>query len=171
MSNTQHEGTLGQPTPASTWKKKATEGTLIRVPSGNTALIRTPGIEIFLTEGIIPNPLMPLVKSFMSAAGSPTAKEDLEGLANDPEKINQMMALADVIVIYCCLDPVVHEKPYDENGVLIPIGNPRRDPDALYVDEVDVNDKLFVMNYAIGGSEFGEKFRDEKYFMGSVQQG
>jgi hypothetical protein len=163
MSNTQDEGILpGQPTKASTWKKKAQEGTLIRVPSGNTALVRTPGIEIFIKKGIIPNSLLPLVHSFMSVAGSPTAKDDLSQIANNPEKIEEMLELADVIITYCCMDPIVVATPIDENGKSLPIGHPKRDDDTLYVDEVDVNDKLFIMNFAVGGAAAdGEKFRNE----------
>lgn len=162
MSNTV-EGTLpSQPTSAKTWKQKTTEGTLITVPSGNTALVQSPGIEIFTNQGIIPNALLPLVQGFMVSASKPEdiSPEKLAELVGDPKKIQEMIQLADAIVVYCCLDPVVVPTPTDADGNLIPLRDSRRNSDILYVDEVDVNDKIFIMNFAVGGSANIEKFRN-----------
>jgi hypothetical protein len=37
-----------------------------------------------------------------------------------------------------------------------------RDPELLYVDEVDEDDKNFIMSWAFGGTSDLEKFREAK---------
>ena len=44
------------------------------------------------------------------------------------------------------------------NGVLSP---GLRDPDVLYVDEVDIEDRMFILNFALGGTRNLERFREE----------
>lgn len=159
-SNTTTEAPSG-PTSASQWKKKTTEGLLVRVPSGNTALIRTPGMSVFLEAGVIPNALLPLIQDSMTRGAAPK-DEDLVDLLKDKQKIQDIVDLASAVTVYCCIDPVVAEKPLDDDGNLIPIGDKRRDPDTLYVDEVDFNDKMFIFATATGGTEGLERFRQEQ---------
>ena len=148
---------LEAPTPVSGWKKKSSEGILVRVPSGNTALIRTPGIEVFLTQGVIPNALMPLVTDSMKRGAAPK-DEDLSAMIGNPEMVTQIVEMANAVCVFCCLDPKVEPVPdVDEQGKEEP-----RDPDLLYVDEVDFNDKMYIFSVAVGGTSDLEKFREEQ---------
>jgi len=150
----------GTPTAASTWKKKTVGGTLLSVPSGNTALVRAPGMQVFLQQGVIPNGLMSIVKESMDKGKAPVEKT-LSSMMDDPEKLQEIVQLADAVVVYCCIDPAVYAPPKDEEGTPVPFTDPRREGDKLYVDEVDFNDKMFIFNFAVGGSSNLEKFREE----------
>lgn len=154
------KGAADGPTSASSWKKKSVGGTLLSVPSGNTALVRSPGMEVFLTRGIIPNSLIPMVQEAMQRGAAPK-DEDIQDLMNDPKKIEDIVELADAVTVYCCVDPIVAPRPTDEAGNVLPIGHPDRDEDVLYVDEVDFADKMFIFNFAVRGSADLSGFRPE----------
>jgi hypothetical protein len=148
------------PTPASAWKKKTVRGTPVRVPSGNTALLVRRGMDAFLQEGVIPNGLMPLVPKSMKK-GQPPSDADMAGWVEDPEKLKQIVELADAITIRCCIDPVVQAVPKDDAGNILPPGHAGRDENILYIDEVEFNDKMFIFSWAVGGTADLEKFREE----------
>jgi hypothetical protein len=57
--------------------------------------------------------------------------------------------MADNVTIYCVVEPMVNPLPAD--GV--------RNDDLLYVDEIDLEDKLFILNFGVGGSRDLEAFR------------
>lgn len=154
-----NKGTPDGPTSASTWKKKTVGGTLFTVPSGNTAILRTPGMQVFMTQGIIPNALMPYIQEAMRKGQAPS-KEDMSNIMDDPEKLKQLMDLTDAVTINCCVDPKVEPIPMDDEGNVIPIGDSRRDDETLYVDEVEMEDKMFVFNIAVGGTSDLTKFRE-----------
>jgi hypothetical protein len=161
--STKQEATeaLESATPAKEWKKRTKEGLYVRVPSGNTAYIRTPGMEVFLERGLIPNALLPLITDSLNRGGPPK-DEDLAGLLKDQEKLQEIIDLANGITVYCCIDPVVEPIPLYDDGSIIPIGSSDRDEDLLYVDEVDFNDKMFILGVATGGIEALERFREEQ---------
>lgn len=147
-------------TPVQTWKKRVTEGTLLTVPSGNTALVRAPGMQAFLKEGVIPNGLKSIIQDAMVTGLAPGADVQ-QSMLDDPEKLQQIMDLVDAVTVACCLDPVVVPVPHDLNGEVLGFNHPDRDENTLYVDEVDFNDKLFIFNFAVGGTADLEKFRSE----------
>jgi len=152
------QGAPDVPTSASVWKKKAVGGTLITVPSGNTALVRAPGMQTFLEQGVIPNALMPLIRDAMQKGSAPE-ESDMSEMISDPEKLKELIEMANAITVYCCIDPKVVGAPHDAEGNLIPIGDARRDEDILYVDEVEFNDRMYIFNFAVGGPADIEKFR------------
>ena len=155
------KGTTDSPTSASQWKKQTVGGTLVRVPSGNTALIRTPGMQVFLESGVIPNALLPIIQEAMAKGGQPE-ETDMLAMMSDPEKIQEIVNLANAVTVYVCIDPVVAPVPLDREGHVIPMGSPDRDEDTLYVDEVEFNDKMYIMGVAVGGTAALEKFRAEQ---------
>lgn len=149
-----------QPTSASAWKKGKTEGLLVRVPSGNTALIRTPGMDVFLQNGTIPNSLVPIVQASL-ATGKGPKDEDLVALMEDQETLNKIITLANDVLVQCCIDPVVEPAPTNEAGEVLPFNSPERDPEVLYADEVDFTDKMFIFGVATGGTQNVERFREQ----------
>jgi hypothetical protein len=143
------------PTPASQWNRGAREAALVTLPSGNKALLKQITPEQLLSTGMIPNKLMPIVSDSISRAQG--GKEvDAEALGQevlaDPEKAAQMMELFDVVAIACVVDPSVQPKPE--------LGTPR-DPELLYVDQMELEDKMFILQYAMEGTEDVERFRQE----------
>lgn len=147
-------GVQGGPTSAAEWKKKSTVGTPIRVPSGNVALVRRPGMQVFLSKGMIPNSLMGFVNDSLKSG-----KPKVEDLNMTPETLKELMNLVDDVTCDVCIDPMVVPKPKDHQNNILPMSS--RDPNTLYVDEVDVEDKMFIFNYAVGGTADVDSFRKE----------
>ena len=167
-TQTQTEGPADKPTSASQWKAQVAGGTLVRVPSGNTASIRTPGMSVFLEAGVIPNSLLPLIQELMQSPKkgkqqkAELSDEDVAELMDDPQKIQDIISLAKAVTVYCCIDPQVSAVPKTLEGEVIPIGDSRRDPNTLYVDEVEFNDRMYIFAAATGGVAGFEKFREEQ---------
>ena len=131
-----------QPTPAKQWKT-ATKEVPLEVPSGNTALVRRlpGGRASLITDGLIPPELMPLFMDWASKKGQPPFSE---------EHIRPLMDLYDNVVLTCVVEPNVSPVPGPDE---------ERDPDVLYIDDVDYEDRLFIFQWAMGGSADLEQFR------------
>jgi hypothetical protein len=150
---------MSQVTPVSEWKRDSQPNPLT-LPSGKTCLARPAGIEAFITAKIIPNSLMEIVTKAVQSGKDQKADEldtatMMSDLAKDPEKFQDIFGMADNVTMYCVMEPQVHPiPPPDEDGLPI-----LRDPNKLYVDEIDLEDKLFIMNFGMGGSRDLEAFR------------
>lgn len=156
MSN-KEEAAKPEISTASSWKKTSPVAAPheIEVPSGNVCLAKRPGMGAFLTAGLIPNSLMPIVSKAMEGKG--VSDKQLSGemsrIMQDPTKIQEMFDLVDAVVIHVVVQPEMLPKPEHEE---------MRHPDKLYVDEVDEEDKLFLFNWAVGGTSDLERFRAEQ---------
>lgn len=140
-------------TSISEWKK-ASEGSPLRVPSGKTAIVRNPGMQVFLSQGMIPNSLLGPIQAALSNGKRP----DLKEIEVNDQTLNDMLNLADAVVIYCVMEPKVTSNK-DATGAILPLE--ARDSDKLYVDEIDVEDKMFIFQFAVGGTRDIEQFRKE----------
>ena len=144
---TQRQAPSKKPSTAAQWKQAA-QGKPLEVPSGNTALVRNVGMEVFLRRGLVPNSLMGYVRTAMSGKEVELKVEDItEGQLED------MIGLFDAVVVYCVVEPAV---------LPVPAEGEERDPAALYVDEVDFEDKQFIFQWVVGGTRDLEKFREEQ---------
>lgn len=160
------------PTPVKEWKKPTLA---LELPSGKIASARNPGMKAFLSAGLIPNSLIPIVTEALSKGESPSggasnvAKRHLEKKLNDqlkadPKMIQEILEAIDNITVYCFLTPKVHpvpvrEVPDGEGGVTLVEAPEDKQDDELYVDDVDFEDKVFVFNWAVGGTRDLAKFR------------
>lgn len=145
-------------TRASQWQSK-TPGRGVEhevpLPSGNTCMAIRPGMDTFISIGIIPNSLMSIISKSIDQAQKGKAVDDeklLEEMMGDPGKIQDIMQLVDAITLFIVKDPVVHKAPAP--------GDPRV-PDTMYVDMVDFEDKMFLFQWAVGGVESLEAFRQQ----------
>jgi hypothetical protein len=146
-------------TTASAWRKQTTEGTPLVVPSGNTCLVRpSSGLEMFVRNGSIPNSLMPIIQDAINK-GKPPSTKDLDMQAN-PDLLESVLELTDTACVFMVMEPVVKPVPHDDNGEVIPFSQ-REKGDFLYVDEILFEDKMFIFNWAVGGTADLEKFRQE----------
>lgn len=141
-------------TTASQWKGR--RGSPIELPSGNIALLRRPGIDHYLRTGAIPNSLKNTIRSAMGK--NPQAKMD--DLLEDEDSMMELFGLMDRIMIEVVVDPKVRPVPLDDSGRPILLDD--RDPDFIYTDEVDLEDKTFIFQYAMGGTKDLERFRREQ---------
>lgn len=140
-------------TTASAWKS-GRRPVRLRLPSGNVCEAVNKGLQVFVEAGKIPNALMPIVASAMKGDGKgKLGKEDIDAIAEDPQQLAEIFQLTNTIVVECVTSPVIQPKP--EPGEV-------RNPEFLYVDELDMEDKMFVMNWVVGGTRDVERFRQEQ---------
>lgn len=148
-------------TPASEWKK-AVQLTLqdVELPSGHTCQVKAVGMETLIKKGMIPNDLLGIIQKALDnnqgkkneALKKLEQQKLLDELLEDRAKLSAVFDLADVITVECVVQPKVLPAPeHSEN----------RDPELLYVDEVDMEDKMFIFNFVVGGTKKVGEFREE----------
>jgi hypothetical protein len=132
-------------TSATQWKKKSY--TELSLPSGNRCLAKRSGIEAFMRSGKVPNSLMPIMKSAL--AGQPRSMPAESEI--DETFIDELFSLFDLVATTVMVEPKCYPIPGDDEERLA---------DHLYVDEVEVEDKQFMFQWAVGGTADLEKFRE-----------
>lgn len=138
--------------------KASLKPTPLEMPSGHTALVKRPGMQVFLDRGMIPNSLMPIVMEALKTGEMPAIDE--AAMEQDPVVLEEIGQLINDVTVYCVVEPVV--APVPEAG-------DERDEDTLYVDEVDMLDKMHIFQFAVGGTSDLETFRESATAsMGSV---
>lgn len=165
-------------TTARQWKRKGgIDHHELDLPSGNTALVRRIKPEAFLESGLIPDPLAPIISEAINSKKG-MRPEALSDLAQDHTKVGAALEMFDRALVYAVVEPVVQMSPpciqcraveVGGNGIHIDRskegyhrfeGEPR-EPDVLYADDVDLEDKQFIFQYAIGGIADVAKFRHQ----------
>lgn len=174
-------------TSAKDWKgKRQRDGQDLPLPSGNVARVRQISPVAFLESGFLPDPLTNIVrKAINSKQGlKPT---DVNKIADDPKRLVETMEVFDRVLTYCVIEPVIELKPNcihvaldgEDAGVcgeslahashnerdhehFHKFMEGERDADVLYSDEVDLDDKIFIFQWALGGTSNLENFRDEQ---------
>jgi len=166
-----------QPTSVSEWKGRSS-GTAINLPSGNTAMCKRVKPEAFLQSGMIPDPLSGMIsKAINEKTGLPPSK--MQEMGEDPKMLASTLLMMDRVLSFCVVKPSVIMPPpcsvcnryfTGEGGEThTNATNPEyhayqegeRREDVLYTDEVDIQDKIFIFNWALGGTSDLMSFRDE----------
>lgn len=149
-------------TSASEWKAKGLrKGKEMVLPSGFTCIAGRVNLMVFMKTGKIPNSLRGMIDQAME--GKEVSQEDiLDKLLSGDEKtlktFEDMMKMADAVVVDCMIEPKVLPAP--ENEEPMSKENPKgRSDTLLHVDEMDEEDRMFVFNYAVGGTRDLETFR------------
>lgn len=151
-------------TTAKQWKNKTSSGAPLELPSGNMAQIRRISMQTYLKQGRIPNVLMAPVQKALQSGGDSLPEEDLKEVMQDPKALEQLFSMIDMVTCDAFVEPQVHPEPFiedkDENGA--PTRTPaERNDELLYVDEVDLDDKMFVFQWMVGGTSDLEPFRNQ----------
>lgn len=134
--------------------KKRRQGVDLKLPSELWVKARRVDLAAFLRTGNIPNPLMEVVNEALQK-GQKTDVNKMVGVedgAVDLEMVNDMYNMVDKIVVASIVSPQVHEVPPEGED---------RDDDLLYTDEVEDEDKMFVYQWATGGTSNVAQFRRE----------
>jgi len=143
----------------------------LELPSGNVCFAKRKTLDVFLAEGVIPNSLMQIIQQQLDETEGKTndLQGELQKVASDPDKLRDIMALADAITVGCvkepmCLSNLRSTGRVDEDGrpIMEVIPEADRDEELLYVDEVDMDDKMFIFQWAVGGTASVERFRSEQ---------
>lgn len=140
-----------KPTSAKAWKKKTNKLTELEVPSGSIALVKPMPITDLLTEGVFPDSMRAIVQDAMKDGDKEGSdKVDMDAILEDPEKLTEMFESFDRILVRVCVEPVVEMAPENDSD---------RDEEILYADEVDLQDKMFIFQFVVGGSKDLAEFR------------
>lgn len=143
------------PTSAKAWKKKTAKNIELEVPSGEVALVRRMPITELLTEGVFPDSMRAIVQEAISSGEKKTPEEsvNMDAILNDPNKLTEMFEAFDRILVRVCVEPKVSMPPENEED---------RDDEVLYADEVDLEDKMFIFQFVVGGTKDLAEFRSQQ---------
>jgi hypothetical protein len=157
---------------ATSWAKDYTCD--LKVPSGQLCLVRRPGPAGLIAAGVLDSldVLTGLVQTEHVDRVEPSpegerrkeelaqvSNADLLEIAKNPERLAKAMELVDKVICYVVLQPPLLPVPEadPETGEV-----PSRVPDSAYIDMVDIEDKFYIFNFVLGGTEdlvaFREKF-------------
>jgi hypothetical protein len=125
------------------------------MPSGQLALVRKPGLQQLIVEGVLHrmDNLTALVdKKFIRKGPGDKQELDVSKLLQDNEQMADILHNVDRVVCAVVVRPPVEMAPADVT---------RRQPGVVYVDSIEMDDKMFIFNYALGSSVDLESFRRE----------
>lgn len=143
--------------------KKAQQGKKLLLPSGFVCRAKNPGMMAFLELGFVPNSLLGIVTAAMEE-GKPPKDEDLQQVASDPAFMLDTVTMVNAIVCHCVVSPKINavevRDAINADEKLTAAEKEDKINSMLFVDEVDLTDKMFVYNWASGGTADLETFRD-----------
>lgn len=145
----------------------------LTVPSGQLCQVRQPGVENLIAAGMLDNAdtLMGLVNDKVDKAKGKApvkkkAADPTEIFKKDPAQLTGLFAMIDKIVEHMVVQPtvirpVVRVPVEDKPGEFTerPMMPEERDPEKIYTDSIDLGDRMFLFQYAIGGGDDVESFR------------
>jgi hypothetical protein len=163
--------TVNKPEPInSVWAQTTRTGTVERVtlPSGQTADVKRLGMEGLVSAGLLneTDTLTSMIdqKHIRRVRGGKKADTDeinVGSLIKDPKALGKIMLLVDRATPH-----IVEKPPVKLHLEDLPDGSTRLIPDderdeSVYTDQIGFEDKMFLFNYAIGGSADVDRFLDE----------
>jgi hypothetical protein len=153
--------------------KKKRQGKLLELPSGLWMRCQRIDLQQMIVKGSIPNPLMEIVSQTLEKG----QKADIAKMVGvdegklDLDMIRDMYEMVNWIVHSVSQEPKAHMPPsqgdVDRWNAEHPDEEPMEDPeelrsdDLLYTDEVDDDDKMFLFQWLMGGTEDLATFREE----------
>lgn len=159
----------------SSWKSPLQE---LELPSGERCQVRKPGIQGLIRAGVLHSvdTLTAIVQNetIPNAQGRPVT--DIAAVVKDADQFDKMMALVDKIVVYTVTQPQVLNsvRPIkDEQGLdkkdendetiveQIPDDERLEGDDVVYTDWIDDMDKMYIMEFAVGGTADLQQFRSQ----------
>jgi hypothetical protein len=155
------------PTPAKEWKSSKSAKP-IEVPSGNIAMVRRRSLEIWWKTGKIPNLLLPMVRQSIATGGPAKIIKEHDWTEDE---LMQMVQMMDTAVVECVDEPRVYRDPVcksckrEERDAIHSeheYDGEERDPEKLYVNDVDFDDKAFIYQYVIGAVDDVASFRKQQ---------
>lgn len=142
-------------TSASEWKT-GKQGSVIELPSGKHARVkRTMSLMTMLKTGKIPNPLNAVFQEMISSGkASPDAAKLDEGT------LKELLKLADETVLKAMVEPRVEQKPEDWDDKH-PDEQWQPSEDAIDINDMDIEDRMYVFQFAQGAAADLATFRAE----------
>lgn len=138
----------------------------LTVPSGQVCQVKQPGVENLIAAGVLDNAdtLMAVVDQKVAKAQGkrPQAKKDQKpNILEDPKKLVEVFGMIDKVVEHMVVQPAVRRPVVNEDGKDRPMMPEERDPNVVYVDSIDLGDRMFLFRYAVGGGDDLDAFRQQ----------
>ncbi len=129
----------------------------LEVPSGQLCLVRRPGVEGLINAGVLQSldSLSAIVYTEHVEKNNgkrPPKQRDIKDIVSDEAAMISLIHTLDKITCYVVVKPEVQMTPNDITN---------RKDGVVYADMIDIGDKMFIMNFAIGGTRDLERFREE----------
>lgn len=135
----------------------------LTLPSGEMCLVTRPGVQGLIKMGVLDSldSLTALVqKEHIDTNDPKKMQQAVSALVQRPQDLLEGMKIIDKVVCHTVVEPKVFMPPESEED---------RDPDAIYADDVDQDDKMFIFQYVVGGTSDIATFREESAkLVGSV---
>lgn len=153
------------------------------VPSGQLCQVRMPGVQAMIAAGVFESidTLTGLInekhikrvqgrtpKAGPGSQNGQPVQVDTDALMKDPKNLAKVFELVDKVTEHMVLQPKVKRPvkkiPQGEIGsgefteVLLKFEE--REDDVVYTDRIDMMDKMFIFQYAVGGDTDVESFRE-----------
>lgn len=149
----------------------------------NVCLVRKPDPAAMLAGGILDHfdELTSLVaeKIQVIEGKAKMNSEALKSFADNKDKIQKGLDMMDRLVEFVvvqprCFRPVKRDETgaplLTADGREIPLLNSERDPEVTYTDDVELEDRMFILQFSVGGVKDWRQFRNEhKEFVGGVE--
>lgn len=134
--------------------KKKSAVVELKLPSGHTCLAKPMRITKMLEEGFFPDDLRAVIMKQIGEEkpDDKAVSDSMSSVIGDMGKLNELMQVFDRITATVIVEPKVYMAPEDDAD---------RDEELLYADEVDMEDKTFIFQWAVGGDKDLERFRSE----------
>ena len=162
------------------WGVKKAATIELRVPSGQMCRVRTIGVPGLIEAGILASvdSLTGIVSAeFIKQDENSNPVLDIPGVTDSAGAVKSIMEVMDAVVCMAVVEPAVYAVPMklvdpdDEDSELIEAPEERMDG-RVYVDTVDDEDKVFIFQAVIGGTQDLEQFRERvTELVGSVDAG
>jgi hypothetical protein len=157
----------------------------VELPSGLWCKAKRIGMEALVQGGKIPNTLLPIVMEALEEgeAGRKRAEEKLRSQMSAAH-IEDMMAMYDGITMFVVVEPTIRpipekcpcgaiksgesviatdqNKDHEHGWRPVPDQDREHGSGIAYVDWIDFQDKVYLMNFAVGGTRDLETFRQEQ---------
>lgn len=126
----------------------------LTMPSGQVAQVRRPGPQGLIEAGVIHSldALTGIVQNELIPQAEGAPKVDVQKLMKNESALASIIHTADRVVVHCVVQPKVEMTPNDVTS---------RKPGVIYADMVDLEDKMFIMQFAMGGTRDVATFRAE----------
>lgn len=134
----------------------------LEVPSGQLCLARRPGLNGLLKAGVLHDidPLLPLIDEHVARVEGKIDPERREAELNkelldifrNPAQFATIQHMLDRVVCYVVLKPQILHTPDDPT---------QRQSDKIYADMVELEDKIFILDWALGGASDVISFREK----------
>lgn len=152
-----------------TWGKPVFQD--LEVPSGQMCQVRLPGVQAMISAGVLESAdtLSTLVDQKhikrVQGRGKKEPEIDTKALLKDAGNMTRVFEMCDRVAEYMVVQPVLRRpirvvEQADGKRVEEPLPASDREDGVIYTDMVDLQDKMYIFSYAVGGDTDLESFRE-----------